>query len=276
MLRLGASRGKAASFPGACADRGQPPARCWTPCPAPAGLPPPSGPLTAAGPSNVLTRMTPSAPKHDSDPPQASWAGSRQHSQHLSRGELPDQPGTAGSHQNPTEPSLLPRAPQASGTHRGRDPPAPHARDLEAAFLDLLARQPHLEVELVVASADNDVASLLREVSDAGVELEIAVVLQGLRQADELRAEPGKLSTDGRPPATPPGPGTGNELSTTRSCRSSASPVLGLLQSQHRALPYLLLGDFFLQGLQLPVLFLVDKDPSMLDVRHRLPRSRGW
>lgn len=42
--------------------------------------------------------------------------------------------------------------------------------------------------------------------------------------------------------------------------------VRGLLQSQHHTLPYLLLGDFFLQGLQLPVLFLVDKDPSMLNV----------
>jgi len=178
----------------------------------------------------------------------------------------------ARSHQTPRSP---PWGPQARGTHRGRDPPAPHARDLEAAFLDLLVRQPHLEVELVVASTDDDVTSLLRKVGDTGVELEIAVVLQGLRQADELRAEPGRLSTAGGPPATPRGPGTGNELSTTRSHGSGASPALGLLQSQHHALPYLLLGDFFLQGLQLPVLFLVDKDPPMLDVRHRLPRSGG-
>lgn len=94
-------------------------------------------------------------------------------------------PGTARSHQGPHN---FPG--QAKGTHRGRDPPAPHARDLEAALLDLLTRQPHLEVELVVACADNDMASLLREVGDAGVELEIAIVLQGLCQADELRAEP--------------------------------------------------------------------------------------
>lgn len=93
-------------------------------------------------------------------------------------------------------PSSPPRA-QEPGTHRGRDPPAPHARNLEAAFLDLLARQPHLEVELVVASADDDVASLLGEVRDAGIELEIAVVFQGLSQSDELWAEQGKSAPTG-------------------------------------------------------------------------------
>lgn len=99
-----------------------------------------------------------------------------------------------------------------------------------------------MEVELVVASADNDVASLLGEVGDTGVELEIAVVLEGLRQADELRAEPGS------------------------SAQAATAVCAGTAPSQHPALPYLLLGDFFLQGLQLPVLLLVDEDPSMLDV----------
>lgn len=39
-----------------------------------------------------------------------------------------------------------------------------------------------------------------------------------------------------------------------------------LPQSWHCTLSYLLLGDLFLQRLQLPVLFLVDKDPSMFNV----------
>lgn len=154
--------------------------------------------------------------------------------------------GTAGSQQSPP-------APRAGDTHRGRDPPAPHARHLEAALLDLLVRQPHLEVELVVAGADDDVASLLGEVGDAGVELEIAVVLEGLRQADELRAQPGGSVGDRQPgrhqllPREPCPPCW--DRAATASCP-----------------PYLLLGDLFLQGLQLTVLVLVDEDPPVLDV----------
>lgn len=43
-----------------------------------------------------------------------------------------------------------------------------------------------MEVELVVAGADDHLAALLGEVCDAGVKLDVAVVLQGLAQMDEL------------------------------------------------------------------------------------------
>lgn len=102
-------------------------------------------------------------------------------------------------------------------------------------------------------------AALLREISDTGVELEIAVVLEGLRQADELRAGQGRagvLSTATRARNGTP-PGTTTEKGW---CRARTA------QSRHCSLSYLLLGDLFLQGLQLPVLFLVDKDPSVFDV----------
>lgn len=74
-------------------------------------------------------------------------------------------------------------------TYRWRDPPAPHARDLEAALLHLLVGQLDVEVELVVARAHDHVAAFLREVCDARVELDVAVILQRLGQSDELRRE---------------------------------------------------------------------------------------
>lgn len=46
-----------------------------------------------------------------------------------------------------------------------------------------------MEVELVVAGADDDLAALLGEVGDAGVELDVAVILEGLAQMDELGLE---------------------------------------------------------------------------------------
>lgn len=99
-------------------------------------------------------------------------------------------------------------------------------------------------------------AALLREISDTGVELEIAVVLEGLRQADELRAEPGVSAL---PPAQVTNP-------VPHVTWRGASAVPELPQPWHCTLSYLLLGDLFLQGLQLPVLFLVDEDPSVLNV----------
>lgn len=43
-----------------------------------------------------------------------------------------------------------------------------------------------MEVELVVADADDHLATLLREVGDAGVELDVAVEFQSLAKVDEL------------------------------------------------------------------------------------------
>lgn len=43
-----------------------------------------------------------------------------------------------------------------------------------------------MEVELVVAGADDHLAALLGEVGDAGVKLDVAVILQRLAQMDEL------------------------------------------------------------------------------------------
>lgn len=65
-------------------------------------------------------------------------------------------------------------------TYGGRDSPAPHARDLEAALLHLLAGQLDVEVELVVAGADDHLAALLGKVGDAGVKLDVAIILQRL------------------------------------------------------------------------------------------------
>lgn len=71
-------------------------------------------------------------------------------------------------------------------TYGRRDPPAPHACDFEAALLHLLAGQLDMEVELVVASADDHLAALLGEVGDAGVKLDVAIILQRLAQIDKL------------------------------------------------------------------------------------------
>lgn len=71
-------------------------------------------------------------------------------------------------------------------TYRRRDSPTPHARDLEASLLDLLIGQLDVEVELVVAGADDDLAALLGEVGDARVKLDIAVIFESLTQVDEL------------------------------------------------------------------------------------------
>lgn len=67
-----------------------------------------------------------------------------------------------------------------SSTYRRRDSPTPHARDLEAPLLHLFVGQLDVEVELVVAGADNDLAALLGEVSDARVKLDIAVIFESL------------------------------------------------------------------------------------------------
>ena len=74
-------------------------------------------------------------------------------------------------------------------THRWCDPPASHARHLEAALLHLLAGQLHVEVELVVAGAHDHMAALLREVGHTWVEFDVAVVLQSLSQSDELKRD---------------------------------------------------------------------------------------
>lgn len=56
-------------------------------------------------------------------------------------------------------------------TYRRRDSPAPHARDLEAPLLHLLVGQLDVEIELIVASTDDDLATLLGEVRDAWIKL---------------------------------------------------------------------------------------------------------
>lgn len=71
-------------------------------------------------------------------------------------------------------------------TYRRCDAPTPHAGDLEAPLLHLLVGQLDVEVELVVAGADDHLATLLREVGDAGVKLDVAVVFQSLAKMDEL------------------------------------------------------------------------------------------
>lgn len=65
-------------------------------------------------------------------------------------------------------------------TYRRRDSPTPHARDLEAPLLHLLVGQLDVEVELVVAGADDDLAALLGEVGDTRVKLDIAVIFESL------------------------------------------------------------------------------------------------
>lgn len=71
--------------------------------------------------------------------------------------------------------SLLPTQ-RYSCTYRRRDSPTPHARHLEAPFLHLFIGQLHMEIELIVSSAYDDLAAFLGEVSDARVELDVAVV----------------------------------------------------------------------------------------------------
>lgn len=51
-----------------------------------------------------------------------------------------------------------------------------------------------MEVELIVAGADDDLAALLGKVRDAGVELDVSVILQGLTQMDELEFEKEKTN----------------------------------------------------------------------------------
>lgn len=65
-------------------------------------------------------------------------------------------------------------------TYRRRDSPAPHARDLEASLLHLLVGQLDVEVELVVAGADDDLAALLGEVGNTRVKLDVTVIFEGL------------------------------------------------------------------------------------------------
>lgn len=64
--------------------------------------------------------------------------------------------------------------------YRRRDAPTPHARDLEAPLLHLFVGQLDMEVELIVAGADDDLAALLRKVGDTGVKLDIAIIFQSL------------------------------------------------------------------------------------------------
>lgn len=73
-----------------------------------------------------------------------------------------------------------------NNTYRWSDSPAPHACDFKAAFLHLVVRQFDMKVELIVASADDDVAAFLGKIRDAGIKLDIAEVLQSLSQSDEL------------------------------------------------------------------------------------------
>lgn len=44
-----------------------------------------------------------------------------------------------------------------------------------------------MEVELVVAGADDDLAALLGEVGDARIKLDVAIIFQSLTQMDELK-----------------------------------------------------------------------------------------
>lgn len=67
-----------------------------------------------------------------------------------------------------------------SPTYRRRDSPTSHARDLKAPLLHLFVGQLDVEIELVVAGADDDLASLLGEICDARVKLDVAVVLESL------------------------------------------------------------------------------------------------
>ena len=81
----------------------------------------------------------------------------------------------------------IPKAPPPTPTHRGGDPPAPHAGDPEGAFTELLARQAELEAELTVACAHHHRTVLLWEVSHTGIEAQVAVMPQCLGQSQELK-----------------------------------------------------------------------------------------
>lgn len=65
-------------------------------------------------------------------------------------------------------------------TYRRRDSPTPHARDLEASLLHLFIGQLDMEVELIVASTDDDLAALLGEVGDTRVKLDITIIFESL------------------------------------------------------------------------------------------------
>lgn len=65
-------------------------------------------------------------------------------------------------------------------TYRRCDAPAPHACHLEASLLHLFIRQFDMEVELIVASADDNLAALLWEISDAWIKLDIAIIFECL------------------------------------------------------------------------------------------------
>ena len=65
-------------------------------------------------------------------------------------------------------------------TYRRRDSPTPHARDLEAPLLHLFVGQLDVEVELIVAGADDDLAAFLGEVGDTRVKLDIAIIFESL------------------------------------------------------------------------------------------------
>lgn len=71
-------------------------------------------------------------------------------------------------------------------TYRRRDSPAPHARHLEAAFFHLLIGQLDVEVELIVASTDDNLATLLRKVCYTRIKLDVAIILERLTKMDEL------------------------------------------------------------------------------------------
>lgn len=72
------------------------------------------------------------------------------------------------------------------GTYGWSDSPAPHARDFKTSFLHLVVGQFDMKVELIVAGTDDDVAAFFRKIRDAGIKLDVAEVLQGLSQSDEL------------------------------------------------------------------------------------------
>lgn len=65
-------------------------------------------------------------------------------------------------------------------TYRRRDSPTPHSCDLEASLLHLFVGELDVEVELVVAGTDDDLAALLREVGDTRVKLDIAIIFESL------------------------------------------------------------------------------------------------
>lgn len=70
--------------------------------------------------------------------------------------------------------------------HRGSNSPTTHSCHFETPFLDLVIGQLDLEIQFTIACSNNDMTAFLREIRNTRVKFEIAVILEGLCQADEL------------------------------------------------------------------------------------------